>query len=222
MRHPKLIWNRTGLLAAALFLLCAAVCMVSAEELREDEKGTCVVSGNGYICRLEDGKVHKKAALHFFDRVRVGNATFSGWYYHDADGIYHPGDVRLLELPGQKGTIHAVGNLGKVTAAPQIRFLEETPEGTGLAPGYYFFDETGKLVQEQGVHYLDQTENGRSFHGCYFFGEGGRLAEEEGVTPSGLPYGPDGKVSDTGTPGFEIMEQQLGELLAGDTNTWSI
>ena len=223
-KHPKQIRNRIRLLfmSAAFLLFMTAVYVIKAEELKEKETGICSVDGNAYVCHLEDGSLHKKAAIHYFDRIRVGNATFSGWYYHDADGTYHAGNVRLLTLPDQTGTIHAVGNLGKLTASPQIRYVKTAPEGTALTPGFYYFDGTGRLLLEPGLHYADQVENGRSFHGCYYFGENGRLMEEAGETPEGLPFGADGKVSDSETPGFDLMEQQLNALLKEDENTWSI
>ena len=72
-----------------------------------------------------------------------------------------------------------VNNLGKLSAAAQVRYIDNlTLDGTTLN-GYYYFDENGKIVTEPGIHHLEMTCYTQNFDGSYYFGgANGALLQE--------------------------------------------
>ena len=50
---------------------------------------------------------------------------------------------------------YMVNNLGKLTAAPQVRYISNYTVDKTTYDGYYYFDENGKMVTEPGTHELE-------------------------------------------------------------------
>lgn len=76
-----------------------------------------------------------------------------------------------------------------------MRYIDGlTMDGTTF-DGYYYFDETGRMVTEPGTHELEMTSNGQMFSGTYYFGgANGVLEQKAGTTPDGFPVDETGKV----------------------------
>ena len=47
-----------------------------------------------------------------------------------------------------------VNNLGRLSAAPQVRYIDNLAIDGITLNGYYYFDENGRLVTEPGIHSL--------------------------------------------------------------------
>lgn len=115
-----------------------------------------------------------------------------------------------------------VNNLGKLTAAPQIRYMNELKLNNQSFNGYYYFDEYGELVTETGIHELDMTSNGQHFEGMYYFGgENGLLVQEEQTTPEGFSVDETGRLKDGDKLGMETLEPKLTEMLESYQGEWS-
>ena len=48
-----------------------------------------------------------------------------------------------------------VNNLGRLSAAPQVRYIDNLVIDGITLNGYYYFDENGRLVTEPGIHSLE-------------------------------------------------------------------
>ena len=118
---------------------------------------------------------------------------------------------------------YMVNNLGKLSAAPQVRYIDGlTMDGTTF-DGYYYFDETGRMVTEPGTHELEMTSNGQMFSGTYYFGgANGVLEQKAGTTPDGFPVDETGKVQGLDALGIENLEPQLEATVSGYDGNWSV
>ena len=116
-----------------------------------------------------------------------------------------------------------VNNLGKLTAAPQVRYISNYVIDNTTYDGYYYFDENGKMVTETGTHELEMASNGQIFSGTYYFGgPNGALLQEAGVTEDGFPVDATGKVTALDDLGMDTLEPQLTSMLSGYDGTWSV
>ena len=89
--------------------------------------------------------------------------------------------------------------------------------------GYYYFDETGRMVTEPGTHELEMTSNGQMFSGTYYFGgANGALEQKAGTTPDGFPVDETGKVQGLDVLGIENLEPQLESAISGYDGNWSV
>lgn len=203
-----------------------------------DGSGRYLMKSDGFYCLKEDGSKDAAAAVHYFDRMEIDGTVLDGFYYHDADGCYKaesPHIVKISKLTCQEtdddGTVtersfdgyYMVNNLGKLTAAPQVRYIDNlTMDGTTFN-GYYYFDETGRMVTETGTHELEMTSNGQMFSGTYYFGgANGVLVQEPGVTPDGFPVDETGKVTGLDKLGMENLKPQLESVLSTYDGNWSV
>ena len=119
--------------------------------------------------------------------------------------------------------LYMVNSLGKLTAAPQVRYIDSLTVDKTVYDGYYFFDENGRMTTEPGLHELEMTSNGRHFSGTYYFGgENGVLVQEAGVTEEGFPVDETGKVSDLENLGMDTLEPQLESMLSSYDGEWSV
>ena len=204
----------------------------------KDGSGRYLMKSDGFYCLKEDGSKDTEASVHYFDRTEIDGTVLDGFYYHDTDGCYRaesPHIVKISNLVCQEtdedDTVteenfdgyYMVNNLGKLTAAPQIRYIDElTLDGTTFN-GYYYFDKNGKLVTEPGTHDLEMTSNGQMFSGTYYFGgENGVLVQEAGMTPDGFPVDETGKVQGLDALGIENLEPQLASAVSGYDGNWSV
>lgn len=243
---PKFFWK------GALLAACAAAFFSGAGEVKagsllsvteesqilaiEDGSGKYLLKSDGFYCLNEDGTLENTPAVHYFDHFVIDGTVFDGYYYHDESGKFRAGNpyMTYLNIPaGSAGETmeemavsfegyFMVNNLGKLTAAPQIRYMNELKLNNQSFNGYYYFDEYGELVTETGIHELDMTSNGQHFEGMYYFGgENGLLVQEEGTTPEGLSVDETGRLKDGDKLGMETLEPKLTEMLKSYQGEWS-
>ena len=202
----------------------------------EDGSGKYLLKSDGFYCLNEDGTLETAPAVHYFDHFVIDGTVFDGYYYHDESGKFRAGNpyMAYLNIPaGSAGEImeemavsfegyFMVNNLGKLTAAPQIRYMNDLKLNNQSFNGYYYFDEYGELVTETGIHELDMTSNGQHFQGVYYFGgENGLLVQEEQTTPEGFSVDETGRLKDGDKLGMETLEPKLTEMLKSYQGEWS-
>ena len=203
-----------------------------------DGSGRYLMKSDGFYCLKEDGSKDTAASVHYFDKMEIDGTVLDGFYYHDADGCYlaaspHMVKISKLTCMGTDETgepaeytfdgYYMVNNLGKLSAAPQVRYIDGlTMDGTTF-DGYYYFDETGRMVTEPGTHELEMTSNGQMFSGTYYFGgANGVLEQKAGTTPDGFPVDETGKVQGLDVLGIENLEPQLESAISGYDGNWSV
>lgn len=201
----------------------------------EDGSGKYLLKSDGFYCLNEDGTLETAPAVHYFDHLVIDGTVFDGYYYHDESGKFRAGNpyMTYLNLPAaaeeapEKMAVSfegyfMVNNLGKLTAAPQVRYMNDLKLNNQSFNGYYYFDEYGELVTETGIHELDMTSNGQHFEGMYYFGgENGLLVQEEGTTPEGLSVDETGHLKDSDKLGMGTLEPKLTEMLESYPGEWS-
>ena len=232
-----------GIVAAATGVQAATDSLLSVTDEAqikpvEDESGKYLMKSDGFYCLKDIGAQDRFPAVHYFDHLTIDGTVFDGFYYHDESGKFtadSPHIVRLKNLTCKKTEedgevseesfdgLYMVNNLGRLSAAPQVRYIADlTMEGTTYN-GYYFFDENGKMVTETGSHELDMTSNGRTFSGLYYFGgANGVLEQKAGTTPEGFPVDETGKVQGLDDLGMDTLKPQLESMLAGYEGEWSV
>lgn len=203
-----------------------------------DGSGRYLMKSDGFYCLKEDGSKDTAVSVHYFDKMEIDGTVLDGFYYHDADGCYlaaspHMVKISKLTCMGTDETgepaeytfdgYYMVNNLGKLSAAPQVRYIDGlTMDGTTF-DGYYYFDETGRMVTEPGTHELEMTSNGQMFSGTYYFGgANGVLEQKAGTTPDGFPVDEKGKVQGLDALGIENLEPQLEATVSGYDGNWSV
>lgn len=200
-----------------------------------DGSGKYLLKSDGFYCLNEDGTRANKTGIHYFDHFVIDGTEFNGYYYHDETGKFKAGSphmvyINKVSLLAEHNENYAwaqvfdgyymVNNLGKLTAAPQIRYMDNLVLNGKTFNGYYYFDETGRMVTEPGIHYIDMTSNGQRFQGDYYFGgTDGGLVQESGITPEGFPVDETGKV---GEAGMENLQSHLESMLSGYQGEWSV
>lgn len=201
----------------------------------EDGSGKYLLKSDGFYCLNEDGTLETAPAVHYFDHLVIDGTVFDGYYYHDESGKFRAGNpyMTYLNLPAAAEEApeemavsfegyFMVNNLGKLTAAPQVRYMNDLKLNNQSFNGYYYFDEYGELVTETGIHELDMTSNGQHFEGMYYFGgENGLLIQEEGTTPEGLSVDETGRLKDGDKLGMGTLEPKLTEMLKSYPGEWS-
>lgn len=174
---------------------------------------------SGFYCLNEDGTRENAPAVHYFDHFVIDGTVFDGYYYHDENGKFAAGNphmvqIRNLTAPTEDGSgaevsfdgCYMVNNLGKLSASPQVRYMDNLVVDKTTYNGLYYFDQYGKMVTDPGIHYLEMNAAGQMFDGYYYFGgENGVLVQEEGTTPEGFPVDGTGKVEtkDLGMEGLK-------------------
>lgn len=243
------ISGRIGLLLGSLCLMAEPLSVQAEPEAEglfsyveeaqvkpvKDYSGKYLLKSDSFYCLNEDGAIHGEAAVHYFDHMEIDGTVLNGFYYHDETGHYTAGSshiVSIQELACQTGDsgesfvfdgLYMANNLGKLSAAPQVRYISGLTVDKIAYEGYYFFNENGRMVTEPGYHALEMTSNGQMFSGNYYFGgENGVLVQAEGVTPEGFPVDETGRVSDMDDLGMETLEPQLEAMLSQYEGTWSV
>ena len=209
----------------------------------EDGSGKYLLKSDGFYCLKENGAKDTQSAVHYFDHMQIDGTVIDGFYYHDEAGKFQAGSphiIKIKNLTCKKNTTDAdtgiqtteevtfdgcymVNNLGKLSAAPQVRYIDNlTIDGVNYN-GYYYFDENGRMVTENGMHQLDMTSNGKKFSGTYYFGGvNGVLTEENGTTPEGFPVDETGKVQNLDNLGMDTLKPQLKSMLQEYDGQWSV
>ena len=204
----------------------------------QDGSGKYLMKSDGFYCLKEDGGKDAAAAVHYFDEMKIDGTVLDGFYYHDESGRYRaesPHIVKISNLtcmkPDENGDTveqsfdgyYMVNNLGKLTAAPQVRYIDNLTMDGITFNGYYYFDENGRMVTETGMHELEMSSNGQMFSGTYYFGgTNGVLVQEAGTTPDGFPVDETGKVQELENLGIENLKPQLESVIAEYDGSWSV
>lgn len=203
-----------------------------------DGSGKYLMKSNGFYCLDASGKKDTAEAVHYFNEYEIDGTVLNGYYYHDAEGKFKAGNPHLVHIkaiPAASGAekekaesvvfdgFYMVDNLGKLSAAPQVRYLDNLAVDNVTFNGYYFFNENGRLVSESGIHYIDMECNGQDFEGSYYFGgAGGTLLQEETVTEDGFVVGADGRIRNLEELGMANLKPQLEKMLADYKGDWSV
>lgn len=204
-----------------------------------DGSGKYLMKSNGFYCLDVSGARENKAAVHYFDNYEIDGTVFNGYYYHDAEGRFKAGDSQLVHLKAVPAAVlqeddtlvesviadgfYMVNNLGKLSAAPQVRYLDSLVTDGVTFDGYYFFNEDGRLMTEPGIHYVDLACNGRIFDGSYYFGGvNGSLVQESTVTSDGFVVEDTGKIMNLDQLGIENLEPVLTNILSEYDGEWSV
>lgn len=246
-------WILAGSLVACLFIGSAGTVRAAQDSLlsvteesqilpMNDGSGKYLLKSDGFYCLNADGSRDNTPSVHYFDHFVIDGTVFNGYYYHDESGEFAAGnsyvkELRQISVPPATASgeneqqdwsytfdgYYMIGNLGKLSAAPQIRYMDNLQIGTVSFNGYYFFDEYGRLLTEPGVHHVKMTSNGRSFDGDYYFGgENGVLFQSAGMTPEGYIVDGKGQVQDFQEPDIQTLKPQLENMLASYEGTWSV
>ena len=200
-----------------------------------DGSGKYILKSSGFYCLNEDGTSDSTPAVHYFNHFVIDGTVFDGYYYHDENGKFAAGNphmvqIRNLTAPTEDGSgaevsfdgCYMVNNLGKLSASPQVRYMDNLVVDKTTYNGLYYFDQYGKMVTDPGIHYLEMNAAGQMFDGYYYFGgENGVLVQEEGTTPEGFPVDGTGKV-ETKDLGMEGLETRLTELFGSYDGIWSV
>ena len=236
-RQNVLIAGILSFLAAAVPVAAAAPeqeQMLSATEeaqIRPIGDGTdrYLLKSEGFFCLNGDGTRCDTAEVHYFDHMEIDGTVLNGFYYHDDSGRFRAESPHVMQIKGAVckdqdfDGLYMVNSLGKLTAAPQVRYIDSLTVDKTVYDGYYFFDENGRMTTEPGLHELEMTSNGRHFSGTYYFGgENGVLVQEAGVTEEGFPVDETGKVSDLENLGMDTLEPQLESMLSSYDGEWSV
>jgi beta-lactamase class A len=236
----------SGLLPATVYAgSMASVTGTAQVQSMEDGSGKYMLKSDGFYCLDENGAVSNQAEVHYFDHYEIDGTVFNGYYYHDENGCFLADLPRMAELKNltaqveiweeQEETgilqkviteelfdgIYMVGNLGRLSAAPQVRYLSELKIGNTTYDGFYYFDAQGRLSTENAIHYVSMTCNGQSFEGYYYFGgPEGALTQQESTTSDGFPVEADGRVElDLD---MESLKSRVEDLLSGYEGDWSV
>lgn len=199
------------------------------------ESGKYILKSNGFYCLNEDGTKENTPAVYYFDHFEIDGTVFDGYYYHDESGKFTAGNSHMVQItdlkaPAKDGSgaevsfdgCYMVNNLGKLSASPQVRYMDNLVVDKTTYNGLYYFDEYGKMVTDPGIHYLEMNVAGQMFDGYYYFGgENGVLLQEEGETPEGFSVDASGKV-ETKDLGMDGLEKRLADLLGTYEGTWSV
>lgn len=236
-RQNVLIAGILSFLAAAVPVAASALeqeQMLSATEeaqIRPIGDGTdrYLLKSEGFFCLNGDGTRCDTAEVHYFDHMEIDGTVLNGFYYHDDSGRFRAESPHVVQIKGAVckdqdfDGLYMVNSLGKLTAAPQVRYIDSLTVDKTVYDGYYFFDENGRMTTEPGLHELEMTSNGRHFSGTYYFGgENGVLVQEAGVTEEGFPVDETGKVSDLENLGMDTLEPQLESMLSSYDGEWSV
>ena len=236
-RQNVLIAGILSFLAAAVPVAAAAPeqeQMLSATEeaqIRPIGDGTdrYLLKSEGFFWLNGDGTRCDTAEVHYFDHMEIDGTVLNGFYYHDDSGRFRAESPHVVQIKGAVckdqdfDGLYMVNSLGKLTAAPQVRYIDSLTVDKTVYDGYYFFDENGRMTTEPGLHELEMTSNGRHFSGTYYFGgENGVLVQEAGVTEEGFPVDETGKVSDLENLGMDTLEPQLESMLSSYDGEWSV
>ena len=199
----------------------------------EDGSGKYMMKSDGFYCLDINGGRSTTAEIHYFDDFEIDGTVFNGYYYHDADGKFKACSSHMEHLKSvpayedqeeeKLDGFYFVNNLGKLSAAPQVRYIDNlTLDGTSLN-GYYYFDETGKMVMDPGIHYLEMDCYIQHFDGSYYFGgTNGALLQESTTTADGFEVDETGKVVNLDEMGIENLKPQLEKMISDYTGTWSV
>ena len=194
-----------------------------------DGSGQYILKSDGFYCLTADGSIDTAPGVHYFDHADINGTILNGYYYHDAAGKFRAGNPQLVQIQQIACNkiifdgYYMVGNLGKMSAASQVRDLDNVVMGDITFNGFYYFDINGRLTVEPNIAEVNMTVNGREFDGNYYFGGlNGVLVDDNGVTADGIPVGEDGKVASAEELGMEKLQPQVESMIEEFEGDWSV
>lgn len=202
-----------------------------------DGSGKYLMKSNGFYCLNADGGKDTAEAVHYFDSCEINGTVFDGYYYHDKDGKFRAGNPQLVHLKALPAAgaqeengearifdgFYMINNLGKLSAAPQVRYLDQVTVDNVTFDGYYYFNEYGRLSEDKGIHHLEMRCNGEEFSGSYYFGgDKGALLREETVTEDGFVVDSSGRIANLDELGMKNLKPQLEKMLEEYDGEWSV
>ena len=209
-----------------------------------DGSGKYMMKSDGFYCLDVNGAGSTQAEIHYFQDYEIDGTVFDGYYYHDTDGKFKACSPHMEHLKGvavfgdktdeEADTQNAqeaekfdgyyfVNNLGRLSAAPQVRYIDNLAIDGITLNGYYYFDENGRLVTEPGIHSLEMDCYEMNFDGSYYFGgTNGALLQKSTVTDDGFIVDDTGKIVNMDDLGMDNLKPQLEKMLSGYQGTWSV
>ena len=145
-----------------------------------DGSGKYMMKSDGFYCLDVNGAGSTQAEIHYFQDYEIDGTVFDGYYYHDTDGKFKACSPHMEHLKGvavfgdktdeEADTQNAqeaekfdgyyfVNNLGRLSAAPQVRYIDNLAIDGITLNGYYYFDENGRLTVS-GVTGLESNCSG--------------------------------------------------------------
>ena len=117
------------------------------------ESGKYILKSNGFYCLNEDGTKENTPAVYYFDHFEIDGTVFDGYYYHDESGKFTAGNSHMVQItdlkaPAKDGSgaevsfdgCYMVNNLGKLSASPQVRYMDNLVVDKTTYNGLYYFD----------------------------------------------------------------------------------
>ena len=214
-----------------------------------DGSGKYIMKSDGFYCLDVNGARSTRAEVHYFKDYEIDGTVLDGYYYHDTDGKFKacsPHMERLKSVDAfENGTdeteetaetdmqttqesekfdgFYFVNNLGCLSAAPQVRYIDNLVIDGITLNGYYYFDKNGRMVTEPGIHSLEMDCYEINFDGSYYFGgTNGALLQESTVTSDGFIVDDTGKVLNLDDLGIDNLKPQLENILSGYQGIWSV
>lgn len=211
----------------------------------QDRSGNYMLKSDGFYCLNEDGEKDAHPAVHYFENFVIDGTVFDGYYYHDESGKFAAGSAHIVSVSGlevsaegidqkegQEGEtevsvlfdgLYMVNNLGKLTAAPQVRYIDQLTVNNVVYDGFYYFNENGQMETEPGVHKLSMNCGGIEFEGSYYFGgENGVLLQKKGMTEEGFSLDKNGRIKNLDQLGIKNLRTPIQELFDSYEGTWEI
>ena len=155
-----------------------------------DGSNKYIMKSDGFYCLDVNGAKSNQAEIHYFQDYEIDGTVFDGYYYHDTDGKFKACSPHMERLKGVtvfKNTeaeettdaqktqetdkfdgFYFVNNLGRLSAAPQVRYIDNLAIDGITLNGYYYFDENGRMVTEPGIHSLEMDCYEMNFDGNYY------------------------------------------------------
>ena len=209
-----------------------------------DGSNKYIMKSDGFYCLDVNGAKSNQAEIHYFQDYEIDGTVFDGYYYHDTDGKFKACSPHMEHLKGvavfgdktdeEADTQNAqeaekfdgyyfVNNLGRLSAAPQVRYIDNLAIDGITLNGYYYFDENGRLVTEPGIHSLEMDCYEMNFDGSYYFGgANGALLQESTMTDDGFIVDDTGKVLNLEDLGIGNLKPQLENMVSAYQGTWSV
>ena len=194
-----------------------------------------LVKGDRFYCAGGDGTKRNQPEIYYFDCLVLDGTVFDGYYYSDENGELKAGVAGLQFLPQMPVTgaseenstlregYYYINNLGRLSAAPQIRYLDCSMSGDVKFSGFYYFDENGRLDTEKRIHIVDMECQGERFSGHYYFGgKNGRLLRQRITAANGVVVDETGKVENMEEFGIAGLKTQLEDMIEEYKGEWSI
>ncbi|MCF0134251.1 MAG: serine hydrolase, partial [Blautia sp.] len=218
-----------------------------------DGSGKYLMKSNAYYCLDENGSGSTIEEIHYFDHLQVGNTVLNGYYYHDESGKFTAASPHIEDMTGVRAPAflseedadagvseeggasdelltpvtfagcYMVGNLGKLSASPQVRYVDDFTINGKTYDGFYYFDEYGHMDTSFGIHEVQMFCHGVEFDGDYCFGgPEGRLLQEAGETEEGLLIDETGRITNLDQMSVMDLRPRLREMLKDYEGKWEV